>query len=209
MYNIFNSTYKLNLKLLSFISLLIILSVSVFSFALTNNNPTKANATSCYYNYPGCENDNVNSNNINNNNYYNNSGYSYYNNNNSNYQNRTSRFNLNRCYISDSNIMQSQDGTFWCGRFINNGCTIFYKAISELNGLCSTGGDTSFDKNDIRAYRDGSLSCEPGFKLYYYTRQQGGSNGNGPIICAFYPDQDRNELRWYPRNYTSIEQLQY
>jgi hypothetical protein len=130
--------------------------------------------------------------------------------------------NLGNC-DNASYITRSNDGGWYCLPYYEQSCESFYNAGPDEMNLCLPAVrredynnnwyysgpsnqyklDTSFDASDIVPYRD--IECAPGgFRLYIYTRKEGGRDkqtNSGPVICAFYPNNDKAQLRWYPRVY--------
>jgi hypothetical protein len=113
-------------------------------------------------------------------------------------------YNFNSCNSGNQQIYYGQNSTAWCGNtYPVYSCGYFYKAQSGYDGFCNTGEDISFDKSDIVPF-EVNIDCYPGgFKLYYYSRREGGRQNNykGPLVCAYYPDRSRAQLKWLPQTY--------
>jgi hypothetical protein len=120
-------------------------------------------------------------------------------------QNNYNNYTYNRCNSGNQQIFYGQNSSMWCAySYPTYSCGYFYKAQTGYDGFCNTGGDTSFDKSDIVPFET-NIDCYPGgFKLYYYSRREGGRQNNykGPLVCAYYPNRSRAELRWLPQTYT-------
>jgi hypothetical protein len=181
--------------------ILIGLVVSVFALPLTKGSVASA---SDYYDWNGGYGDSLDDGS----NYYDN-GYNSGNLNDDDYYD----YNYNRDYsrydgCRDQYYQSSLDSDSLCVSYTEANCYDFYSADWE-SGMCSPSFnsdgtiDTSFSKDDIiPQYED--IECAPGgYRFYLYARKSGGrgNDTSGPLICAYYPNKDRSQLRWFPRIY--------